>query len=98
MLTINYIQECVKKVAVQFPVKKVSLFGSYARGEADERSDVDFLVEFKMPMVSLLMLADLRRCLEEALQTDVDVVHAPVSEGSLLEIGKVIDVYEQYEQ
>lgn len=27
------------------PVKRVYLFGSYARGEADENSDVDLLVE-----------------------------------------------------
>ena len=28
------------------PVKKVYLFGSYARGEADENSDVDLLIDW----------------------------------------------------
>ncbi len=28
-------------------VKKLTLFGSYARGEAKKTSDIDFLVEFK---------------------------------------------------
>ncbi len=28
-------------------VKKLTLFGSYARGEAKKNSDIDFLVEFK---------------------------------------------------
>ena len=30
-----------------FGVKKLWLFGSYARGEQDENSDIDFLVEFE---------------------------------------------------
>ncbi|OSZ82636.1 hypothetical protein CAP35_05050 [Chitinophagaceae bacterium IBVUCB1] len=41
--------EHIKQVIVNFftdkPVKKVWLFGSYARGEADENSDVDVLVD-----------------------------------------------------
>ena len=31
-----------------FGVKKLWLFGSYARGEQDENSDIDFLVEFEI--------------------------------------------------
>ncbi len=42
-------QENIKQVVRDYfkdkPVNKVYLFGSYARGEADEQSDVDLLVE-----------------------------------------------------
>ncbi|HEX9664250.1 MAG TPA: nucleotidyltransferase family protein [Patescibacteria group bacterium] len=54
-------------------VKKASLFGSMARGEATSKSDVDFLIEFKTKK-SLLDLASLRLELEETLNTDVDVL------------------------
>jgi predicted nucleotidyltransferase len=41
--------EHIKQVITSFfekkPVKTVWLFGSYARGEADEKSDVDVLVD-----------------------------------------------------
>lgn len=42
-------QENIKNVVQNYfkdkPVNKVYLFGSYARGDADEKSDVDLLVE-----------------------------------------------------
>jgi predicted nucleotidyltransferase len=39
------IQKVVTDYFKDKPVKKVYLFGSYARGEADENSDVDLLLE-----------------------------------------------------
>lgn len=39
----------ITKIKVFFtdkPVKKVYLFGSYARGDADENSDVDLLIDW----------------------------------------------------
>ncbi|MCX7795036.1 MAG: nucleotidyltransferase domain-containing protein, partial [bacterium] len=37
----------------RFKVKSIAIFGSYSRGEQQEKSDIDILVEFKEP-VSLL--------------------------------------------
>ena len=34
----------VRPLAEKYKVKEIYLFGSYARGEADENSDMDFLV------------------------------------------------------
>ena len=45
ILTKDQITDVVKKFFSDKPVKKVWLFGSYARGEADENSDVDVLVD-----------------------------------------------------
>ncbi len=38
--------EQIKSFFADKPVKKVYLFGSYARGEADEDSDVDLLIDW----------------------------------------------------
>lgn len=45
MLTQEQIQQTVTEYFKDKPVKRVYLFGSYARGEADEESDVDLLVD-----------------------------------------------------
>lgn len=45
MFTIEEIKQKSVPIARKYGVKKLSLFGSYARGEADEKSDVDFLIE-----------------------------------------------------
>ena len=49
------------------------IFGSYARGEAKEDSDIDILVEFQKG-ATLLALAGLGNFLEDKLQRKVDVV------------------------
>lgn len=45
MLTIEQIRQTVSDYFKDKPVKRVHLFGSYARGEADEHSDVDLLID-----------------------------------------------------
>ncbi len=37
-------------LAAQYGVKKIGLFGSYARDQSDETSDVDIIVEFERPL------------------------------------------------
>ena len=44
LLTMAEIQARVRPLAEKYGVEAVYVFGSYARGEADETSDVDFLV------------------------------------------------------
>ena len=46
MLTVQQIKDTVTDYFKDKPVKSVYLFGSYARGDAKEDSDVDLLVEF----------------------------------------------------
>ena len=54
-------------------VARLSVFGSFARGEATERSDVDLLVEFSKRN-SLLALIALERKLSAALGRRVDLL------------------------
>ena len=44
MISKKRIQEAARRLADAFHPDRIMLFGSYARGTADERSDVDFLV------------------------------------------------------
>jgi uncharacterized protein len=39
-------REEIRKIAANNGARNVRIFGSVARGEADEKSDVDILVEF----------------------------------------------------
>ena len=45
MLTIKEIQDIVTPLVEPFPVVRVILFGSYARGDATEKSDVDLIID-----------------------------------------------------
>lgn len=54
-------------------VKSLALFGSVARDESSDRSDVDLLVEFDRP-VGLLKFVRVQRYLAELLESHVDLV------------------------
>ncbi len=95
MLDIETIAKGVRESVRDYPVKKIELFGSYAENRQTERSDVDLLVEFTSLAVSLLMIASLRNRLENSLGVSVDLVHAPIPEDSILEVGKRVTLYEQ---
>ena len=73
MPDINEIQKAVVPIAHLYGVKRLYLFGSYAKGTANKRSDVDLLVEKGEPM-SLLKLSGMRQMVQEALNIPVDLV------------------------
>jgi len=55
-----------------FGVKRIGLFGSFARGEQKESSDIDVLVEFEKPTFRNFM--DLSFYLEDLFGRKVDLV------------------------
>ena len=82
IFTINEVENLVKPIAVKYNVKKKYLFGSYARGEADESSDLDFLV-FGGENFKLTMIFSLAEDLREVLKKEVDVFEInEINEGS----------------
>lgn len=93
MLTIQQIADSVAIASREYPLRKVELFGSYANGRNTPQSDVDLLVEFSQPTVSLLTLSALKTRMEELLGSDVDIVHGPLPDGCLLEIDRRIPLY-----
>jgi len=94
MLTHKRIADAVAKMAERFPLKKVSYFGSYANGNATEKSDLDLLVEFANRPISLWIIIGLQQDMEDELSIPVDVVTVPLSEKSYIEIEKTVVVYE----
>lgn len=72
IFTIKEIKNIVKPIAEKYRVKEIYLFGSYARGEANENSDLDFLV-YGGERFKLTMIFSLVEELREVLKKDVDV-------------------------
>jgi predicted nucleotidyltransferase len=69
----------IKPIIVDYlktqPIDKAWLFGSYSRGEATRKSDVDILVRFTPnSRISLLKHAGMAVALEELLKKKVDLV------------------------
>ena len=73
ILTIDEIRAKIRPICEQYRVEKVWLFGSYARGEAREDSDVDVYAETDRS-VRLLDLIAFRLDVEEALGKEVDMI------------------------
>jgi hypothetical protein len=63
----------ILRIAVKHGATNVRIFGSVARGEADENSDIDFLVDME-PGRSLFDLGGLLMDLRELLGMEVDIV------------------------
>ncbi len=72
MLTIQTIKERVAPICKKYAIEHLYLFGSYARNEATEDSDLDFLV-FGGEHFKLTLVFALAEELREALKKKVDV-------------------------
>jgi len=66
-------REEILRIAARHGARNVRVFGSMVRGEVDQASDIDFLVEME-PGRSLLDLGGLQVELESLLGRRVDVV------------------------
>lgn len=70
---IEGLRKKILPILQRYDVVRASVFGSFVRGEVQEGSDIDILVEFKGEK-SLLDLAGLKIELEELLGRKVDVL------------------------
>lgn len=77
MTTLDKVKKVISEeketLAKKYNVSRIGVFGSVLRGEENEKSDVDMLVEFSKP-VSLFGLMDVEFYLENKLGKDVDLV------------------------
>lgn len=72
MYNIQDIRRIVIPIAQKYKADKIDLFGSYARGEADEQSDIDLIVE--PGAMGGFSFAGFYADLEEAFQVPVDII------------------------
>jgi hypothetical protein len=91
-MTNDIIKENVLKLITRYPIKKIVLFGSRAVGTNRDDSDVDLIIEFLSP-VSVLTLSQIKCELEENIGLSVDIIHGPIREGDMIEVGKVVELY-----
>lgn len=74
-MTINNSQlDLIKEFFKTQPVLKAYLFGSYVRGQADEKSDIDILVDLDYTQRIGLGFIQMQIDLETILKTKVDLV------------------------
>lgn len=73
------LQDCIDKLAefkrafgAKFGILKLGIFGSVARKENTEASDIDIVVEVKQP--SLLLMYELKTALKTLLGCEVDLI------------------------
>jgi len=79
MITKNEILDFLRKeneyLSNNFYVTSIGLFGSYAKNEMTDKSDIDILVEFQDGHNNLFNFFDLREYLENSLKKEVDLIY-----------------------
>jgi uncharacterized protein len=74
MLLNNLQIELLKKYFQNQPVLNAYLFGSYARGDADSKSDIDILVDLDYSQHIGLQFVQMRDDISKLLHHEVDLV------------------------
>ncbi len=72
MNIIDILRRRDREIKERFQVKRIGLFGSFARGEETDTSDVDIMVEFEQPTFDNFM--KLAFFLEDLLGRKVELV------------------------
>lgn len=73
MISRRIINEAVRRLAGQFHPERIILFGSYARGTADDRSDMDLLVVCPLRKKRSKLMSEMNKALE-GLRLPRDIV------------------------
>ena len=79
------LREKILPIVRKYGVERVILFGSMARGDADQTSDHDFLIS-KGSLRSLIQYMSFVSELESALQRHVDVVPDTSSDEDIIRV------------
>ncbi len=69
---VDLLREQSAYLASEFGIRKIGLFGSFAKGQPGEQSDIDIVVEFERPIG--LRFMELVEYLETLLGRKVDIL------------------------
>jgi predicted nucleotidyltransferase len=72
--SLEQIAEYIEPVAEKYGIPAVYVFGSYARGEAEDNSDIDLLVEIRGSTIKGLLIGGLYNELEDRLPISFDLI------------------------
>jgi hypothetical protein len=70
---ISILRDYKRNSASKYGIQALGLFGSLARGEAREDSDVDIVIKFDRP--NLITMSRIRLEIEELTRRHVDIIH-----------------------
>ncbi|AMK14781.1 hypothetical protein YLM1_0221 [Methanobrevibacter olleyae] len=73
VVTVEDIQKRIIPIVMKYGINSISLFGSYAKGNANEDSDLDFVMD-KGELRGLIQYISLVEDLEEEFNCHVDLV------------------------
>ena len=67
------IRESIVAILSRYDAERIAIFGSYARGEAKNTSDIDILVRFARPK-SLIQIVQIEDEIKKTIHMNVDLV------------------------
>lgn len=70
---IDALKKYRRAIEINYSVKKIGIFGSFAQGRQTRKSDLDVLVEFSRP-IGFFKFVALENFLTQVLKTQVDLV------------------------
>jgi predicted nucleotidyltransferase len=80
------IRESIVAILSGYDAERIAIFGSYARGEAGNKSDIDILVRFARPK-SLIQIVQIEDEIKKSIHMNVDLVTekavSPYLEGTI---------------
>ncbi|HEY5583717.1 MAG TPA: nucleotidyltransferase domain-containing protein [Ruminiclostridium sp.] len=93
--SIEQIKQGIKSIADYYGVEKIYIFGSYARGEANSKSDIDLRID-KGKIKGLFALSGFLSDIKECFEVDIDLItNDGLEESFLRQIeGEEILIYE----
>ena len=75
MVTLEQVRATIEPLVDQFGITKVGIFGSYARREASDCSDLDILISFNQKkQLDLIEFIQLKNIISDQLSIPVDLV------------------------
>ncbi len=81
--TLDELKKRITPVAEKYRLKAVYIFGSYARNEATDDSDVDILVDLEGSIVRGWKMGGVYNDLEECLEKKIDLVTVKTLEDEM---------------
>lgn len=96
MSSLEEIKENIKPLVAKYGIIRAGIFGSHARGDINENSDIDLIFDFAKDF-GLIELSGLKISLEERLGKKVDIVEFSSLDPIIMDkvLSEVVLIYEQ---
>jgi len=97
MMGLNELKEAATPIFLKYPIDKVSVFGSCARDQMNENSDIDILVNF-YSAVGMFKFIEIKQELEEKLHHKIDLITYNALEDSEIRDEVMMEAVSIYEK